>query len=98
MNRRYYCSEQTTKRAVALSSFLSCLPSSRKPETSCIFICILYEKKLFTRGYGEKNILITGTSAARRPKVGGGGGGAPISKIRRRKQIIGGGGAIGAGF
>jgi len=34
-------------------------------------------------------MLINGTSAARRPKVGGG---APTKSRRRRKQIIGGGG------
>jgi len=38
----------------------------------------MYEKKWFIQGYGKKNMLINGTSAARRPKVGGG---APILKI-----------------
>jgi len=43
-------------------------------------------KKWFTQGYGEKNMLINGTSAVCRPNVGGGGlipkiGGGGTSKF-----------------
>ena len=65
----------------------SCLPSSRNN-----LYLYLYEKKLNIRGYGEKNMLITGTSAARRPKVGGGGGASKLSASAawrdRRRALV----------
>jgi len=61
---------QVHTTAIAHIRFVSCSRLARlQPKQFCI---CKFTKKWFTQGYGETNMLINGTSAARRPKVGGG--------------------------
>jgi len=71
--------------STAHSRFVSCLGFSQK---NSVFVNL--RKKWFTRGYGEKNMLINGTSVARRPKIGGGGASrlsAVAARCDRRRAL-----------